>query len=128
MSENTETIRSGYEAFARGDVPAVLEVFAEDIVWDTPESLPNGGVHRGHDGVGAFFATLPQTWGEFSVEPEEYLDSGDRVIVRGHHRGKGHNGVEFAASFAHFWTLRDGKATSFYEVLDSAAMTPALSN
>ena len=28
---NAEIIRSGYEAFAAGDVPAVLAMFADDV-------------------------------------------------------------------------------------------------
>jgi ketosteroid isomerase-like protein len=127
MSENNEVIRSGYEAFARQDIPGVLERFAEDIEWDVPESLPNGGVHRGHDGVSAFFASIADAYGELRVEPDEYIDAeGDRVVVRGHHRGRGHNGAEFEADFVHIWTVRDGKAATFFEVADSAAIAPAI--
>ena len=127
MSDNTETIRSGYEAFAKQDIPGVLEVFAEDIEWDVPTTLPNGGVHRGHAGVTEFFGGIPEAYAELRVEPDEYLDAeGNRVIVRGHHRGRGNNGVEFEARFVHTWTLRDGKAAEFVEVADSAKITPAL--
>src|SRR5689334_899805 len=127
MSENTDTIRSGYEAFGRQDIPGVLAVFAEDIEWVPAASLPNPGVYRGHDGVTGFFATLPETYGELRVEPDEYLDAeGDRVVVTGHHRGHGPSGTEFEADFVHIWTVRDGKAATFVEVTDSAAITPAL--
>jgi uncharacterized protein len=127
MSENTDTIRSGYEAFAKQDIPGVLEVFAEDIEWDVPTTLPNGGVHRGHGEVTQFFSGIPEAYGELRVEPDEYLDAeGDRVVVRGYHRGHGKNGAEFEARFVHTWQLRDGKAAQFVEVADTAKITPAL--
>ena len=48
------------------------------------------------------------------------------MIVRGHHRGRGNNGVEFEARFVHTWTVSDGKATEFVEVADTAEITPAM--
>ena len=126
MSENTETVRGAYEAFARQDIPAVLERFQGDIEWDVPKSLPNGGVHKGPDAVAEFFSGLPEAYAELRVEPEEYLDAEERVVVRGRHRGRGNNGVEFEARFVHIWTVSGGKASQFVEVADTAEMTPAL--
>jgi uncharacterized protein len=128
VSENADTVRGAYEAFARQDIPGVLERFQDDIEWDVPKALPNGGVHHGPDAVAEFFAGLPDAYAELRVEPDEYLDAeGDLVVVRGHHRGRGHNGFEFEARFVHTWTVNDGKATQFVEVADTAEMTPALS-
>jgi ketosteroid isomerase-like protein len=124
--ENIELIRGGYEAFARQDIPAVLERFDEDIEWTAPDTLPTGGTHRGHDGVASFFASLPESWVELRVQPEEYLDAGDAVVVLGTHHGRGHNDVEFDAGFVHVWNVRDGKAVRFRETIDTAKMLPAL--
>jgi hypothetical protein len=126
MSENSDTVRGAYESFAKQDIPGVLGTFSEGIEWDVPKSLPNGGVHHGPDDVGQFFAGLADAYGELRVEPDEYLDAGDKVIVRGHHRGRGNNGVEFEASFVHIWTVEAGKATAFFEVADTAEITPAM--
>ena len=40
---NLDTARSAYEAFARGDLPALQEDFAENAVWVTSDELPLGG-------------------------------------------------------------------------------------
>jgi ketosteroid isomerase-like protein len=127
MSEASETVRGAYESFAEQDIPAVLDRLADEVEWDVPKTLPSGGVHCGPDQVAEFFSGLPGAYAELRVEPDEYLDAGDKVVVRGHHRGKGNNGAEFEARFVHTWTLRDGKAAQFVEVADTAAMTPALS-
>lgn len=123
---NVDTIRAGYEAFGRQDIPAVMAAFDPGIEWTSPDSLPNGGTFHGPEDVGGFFASLGDTWAELNVEPGEYLDAGDDVIVIGRHRVAGHNGVRADLDFVHRWTLRDGKIVRFYEVADTARMLPAL--
>jgi ketosteroid isomerase-like protein len=39
-NDNAELLRGTYEAFGRGDTPAVMAVLAENIVWNTPALLP----------------------------------------------------------------------------------------
>jgi ketosteroid isomerase-like protein len=41
---NAALIRSGYEAFASGDIEGVLAVFADDILWHVPGRGPLSGV------------------------------------------------------------------------------------
>ena len=43
---NVDTARAAYDAFARGDLAALQEDFAEDAVWVTSDELPLGGVTR----------------------------------------------------------------------------------
>lgn len=124
--ENIELIRGGYEAFARQDIPGVLERFDEGIEWTAPDTLPSGGTHHGHDGVTSFFSSLPESWAELRVQPEEYLDAGDTVVVLGTHDIRGHNGVAAEAGFVHVWNVRDGKVVRFRETIDTAKLLPAL--
>lgn len=124
MSSNVDTLRSGYEAFAREDIPAVLELFDADIEWYSPDELPDGGTYRGPDQVAGFFAALSRRYDELSVQPERYLAAGDDiVVVEGTHTGR--IGTEsFEVGFAHVWTLRDGKITRFREYMDSGKLLP----
>jgi len=54
MADNVQVIRSAYEAFARGDVPAVPAILDEDVEWEVTDVLPQGGSFRGRDGAGEF--------------------------------------------------------------------------
>lgn len=36
VEENVQTAKEGYAAFGRGDVPAILELLADDIEWIEP--------------------------------------------------------------------------------------------
>jgi hypothetical protein len=43
-----------YEALGREDIPALLELLAEDVVWvyQGPSVIPFAGTHHGREGVG----------------------------------------------------------------------------
>jgi ketosteroid isomerase-like protein len=124
--QDVDTVRSAYEAFGRQDIPAVLDTFGDDIQWDVPESLPFGGVFHGKEEVARFFGSLGDYYDELRVEPDEYLEAGEQVVVLGNHHGKVKDGDSFDARFAMVWTMRDGKAASFKEYTDTAPIDRAL--
>jgi uncharacterized protein len=124
-SEDVATIRGAYEAFGQQDIPAVMAAFDEEIEWVSPDTLPFGGTHHGHAGVGSFFAELPRYWGDLSVVPEEFIDGGDAVVVIVRLRGAGAGGP-IDMQGVHLWRLRDGKALSFREYSDTARALQAL--
>lgn len=114
---NLELIQSGYEAFARGDVGAVLGILSEDIDWNVTEVLPQGGHVSGKDEVGGFFERLASIWPDLSLEIEDFVASGDRVCVIGKATGTA-NGNQTGYGFVHAWTVRDGAAVRFAEYAD----------
>src|SRR5690349_6600378 len=83
QSSAAELIRSGYEAFAAGDIPGVLAIFADDISWTIPGRSPLAGVYTGHDEVLGFFGQLMErSDGTFNLEISDVLDNGaDKVAV-----------------------------------------------
>jgi ketosteroid isomerase-like protein len=110
MSErNVEAVRRGYEAFARGDIAAAMDLFHPDVEWHDPDR-PGGGTYRGHEGVLRNMAEWLEGWEEFRLEPEEFLAAGDQVVVlvRQSGRGKG-SGVEIEGPLAQVFRLREGK-------------------
>lgn len=48
---NGDIVRGLYEAFGRGDVPAVLGVLDENIEWTEAEGFPYGGTFHGPQAV-----------------------------------------------------------------------------
>jgi ketosteroid isomerase-like protein len=124
--DSVSLIRGGYEAFARGDIPAVLGLFAPTMQWYSPDSIPNGGTYTGPAEVGGFFATLPEMYTDLSVQPETFVDRGDTVAVVGRHSGRTAAGNDFELPFVHVWTVSKGKATSFTEHLDTTKLNALL--
>ena len=123
---NIARVRAGYASFAAGDIPAVLGLMDDGIVWSTPSSIGFGGVYHGPQGAGEFFTKLPQNFTELNVLPETFHDVGDTVVVQGRHRGRTVAGNAFEVPFVHVWTWRDGRATGFTELMDSAPVALAL--
>src|SRR5262249_13079706 len=66
--ENDRVIRAGYDAFARGDLAAVADVFREDAVWHAQALGVLSGDHVGWPAIAGFFGrTMELTNGSFSV-------------------------------------------------------------
>lgn len=131
MSEgNVDILRRGYDAFNQGDIGAVMGLMDPDIEWEEPEveGLPQRGTHRGAEDVANHvFGAVAQNWDGFQAVPEEFLDAGDRVVVLGQFGGAGKaSGKPLDATFAHVWTMREGKAVRFRAYADTANVLDSL--
>jgi ketosteroid isomerase-like protein len=120
---NADRIRGLYEAFSRGDVPTVLASMAPDIHWEEAENFlydvgkPFVGPQAVLNGV---FMRLATEWDGFAVNPTEFLDAGDNVVVLGTYTGTYKaTGKPVRAQFGHVWTLRDGSVTPFRQLTDT---------
>jgi hypothetical protein len=78
---NVTLIKRYYEAYGKGDVAAVREIFAPDIVWRIPGHHPLSGPKRGPDEVLAFFEQLAKA--NFKAEVV-YLGGNDEYVVDCH--------------------------------------------
>ncbi len=128
MSSNAEVIRGLYSAFARGDVPAVLQGLAPEIRWTEAEGFPYGGTYTGPEAVLAnVFMKLGTEWEGFAAVPRELVAEGDKVVALGTYSGTYvATGKRVEVPFAHAWTLRDGKAVTFQQYTDTAVVQRAL--
>ena len=90
MSENTDVMKKGYDAFARGDMDTIRFIWTDDIEWEGPnyEPLPNAGRFHGADEIFEMFGRLPEHWDDFKVTPDEYLEDGETVVALGHVEGR----------------------------------------
>jgi ketosteroid isomerase-like protein len=117
---NVDTAKAAYDAFSRGDLATLQEDFAEDAVWVTSDELPLGGEVTGRDQIIANFAQIPNYWTSFSVEPSEFIDAGEYVVVRGTQKA-GNDKGNFEAPFVHVLKYdADGKTVRGEFFTDSA--------
>lgn len=124
-SENIEAAKSAYEAFGRGDMETLKQMMAEDISWWTSDELPLGGETQGRDQVIGDFEQIPSYWSEFRVEPQEFIDGGDWVVVRGTQTATG-DGGDMSAPFVHLMKYAGGKLARGEFYSDSAKGVKAL--
>src|SRR5579862_1254780 len=128
--ENVEFIKGLYGAFGRGDVPAVLAGFADDIEWHEALGMPYGGVYRGGDAVlQNVFGPIATDVEGFAVTAEELVGSGDTVAAIVRYTGTGKvTGKVLDVPVVHVWDIRDGKLTRFRQFIDTvefAKVVPA---
>lgn len=121
--ENVALVQGIYNAFAAGDVPAVLGAMSPDIVWNEAENFPlaDRNPYVGPEAVlHGVFARLGSDWDGFTVVPEDYLDAGDAVVVLGRYRGTCRaTGQTVNAQLAHIWRIEGGKAKTFQQLTDT---------
>jgi len=125
---NVELIKSLYQSFAAGDVPAVLQSFGENIEWTEAEGFPYGGTYRGGDAIlENVFMKLATEWDGYTVAPDEFLDTGECVVALGHYSGSYKaTGKSMRVPFAHVWTLDGGKVKKFVQYTDTLKVSEAL--
>jgi ketosteroid isomerase-like protein len=108
-------IKNAYDAFSRGDVATVFATFADDILWHVPGRGSLAGDYRGHDQVRGFFDRfMTLSNGTFRLKVDRVLAKDDCVVVlctTSAQRG----GRSWASPQVHVWTVRNGKATVFWE-------------
>ena len=130
MSEqtNTDVVRQVYEAFDRGDIPAMLGMLTDDVEFTMqgPPVIPWAGTHREREGVTEFFSLLGENLEFERFEPREFVAQGDTVVVLGDDRSLVKStGRAFEEEWAHVYTLRDGKIAKGRFIEDTAAQVVA---
>ncbi len=110
---NAELIRGGYEAFAQGDVPAVMERLADDIVWHIGGRNVLAGDYHGHDGVMEFFGKLMEvSGGTFGLTIHEVAATDRHVFVIVDIDAE-RDGTPYKGNAVHVWHIADGKVEQF---------------
>lgn len=121
--ENVELVRRLNDCWSRQDWEGVAELCAPDI----EQHGTVGGIDEGRVVVGASeirrdYENVDATWEEHRIEPEEFIDAGDRVVVllREFQRGK-QSGIELEVDTALVVDVRDGRVTRVQGYMDRAA-------
>ena len=108
--ENVEVIRDILERYAarRELVAEVTDDFVVDM--SNFHGWPEQQVYPGLDGARAFLTAWMDAWEDWDHEVEALHDAGDRVVSLVYQRLTSKRvGTPVEMSFAHVFTLRDGK-------------------
>lgn len=126
---NKEVVQGLYEAFARGDVPAVLDGFDANITWTEADGFPLAGTFVGPQAVlENVFMRLGEFSDNWAVEVARLVADGDTVVADGYYTwNHKESGEPCKARMAHVWTLVDGKATAFLQHVDTAVVREQIS-
>jgi len=119
--ENVEIVRSGFAAWNAGDMDALADLFADDIVLRLPEGWPEPGPYVGRDEAIRQFKQNREVFESDRLEPiTEFMGAGDRVLVRLIWRGMGGEGPESALEWTILCSVRRGRVVSIEYFWDHA--------
>ncbi len=128
--ENVNIVQEIYADFSRGNIPSILNVLADDVVFKQPIAGPSplAGTYHGPEQVGEWFGKLDEVSEAQNFEPREYIAQGNKVIVLGYYKFLARTtGKTWEAEWAMAWTFREGKVVGFQFFGDTAAEAAAFS-
>jgi ketosteroid isomerase-like protein len=117
--ENVEIVRQGFDvweaAWGAGtdDLGALLAIFDDALVTRRLAPMPDPGTWHGLEGLLAVLSEWTDTFDEFRMKGEEFIDAGDQVIVRVEQEGRGDDsGVPVTGTFWFVLGVRAGKVVT----------------
>jgi hypothetical protein len=129
--ENMGIIDGLYKAFATGDVPDVLAVMDENIVWNEAEGFPysDRNPYIGPEAVlNGVFARIGEEWEYWNLTDIQLHEmSNNMVLATLRYKAKHKtSGKTIDSQTAHLWTLKDGKILAFQQYTDTKQAAAAV--
>jgi ketosteroid isomerase-like protein len=125
--DNVDVVQSAWDAFGRGDIDAVLDVFLPSAETRIPETLPWGGTYVGQEGFRDFLEKLGSAFEQFSATPQKVLGADDNhVVVVAKTKGRAKGGATVEGTVVWVYQLRDGKIVDAESWGDTARVVQAL--
>jgi ketosteroid isomerase-like protein len=115
---NATLLRKGYEAIARGDLPSVLELFAENGVMHVSGAGPLAGRHTGREAIGQAFAGLfAWTGGTVKLEIGDiFADDHHAIATVRESATRASDGLVLDVHEMHLFRMADGSALEFWDI------------
>jgi ketosteroid isomerase-like protein len=106
---NVDVVRAAFEAWNKGDMDALRDLYDPDVIMRTVEGWPEPGPYVGRDAVMRQWMQQRSTWDADALEPlGEFIDAADRVVVRFIWHGAGY-GPDADLEMTNVFTVRIGK-------------------
>ena len=106
--ENVEVVKANIDAFNREDWDAAFQDAAPGFELDFSRAVgPWRGVF-GFDQARRVTEEIREIWESARLEPQEFIEAGDLVVVPGTLHVKGRSGIEVVSRGAFVWTIRNG--------------------
>ena len=124
MGEALNVVQQAYEAFGRQDIPALVNLVADEVDWKFvgPASLPHCSLRRNPAEVADFFTDLSLVENLTVHEPREFIESGENVTILGYLEGSARDTKQkFQSEWVHVFTVRNGKITRWRGFSNTAA-------
>jgi uncharacterized protein len=116
---NTQIIQKLYENFGKQDIPAILDMLADDAVFvdsaalwidGKPHMVPFAGTYTGKSSIPGFFQKVAETTEITRFEPVKYFENGNHVVALVNLAGRFKtDGTSGENTWIMLWTVENGK-------------------
>lgn len=127
--ESLQVVKQLYAELGRGNMQAVLDLMADDIIWEVTgptEVVPWLGKRRGREQVSNYFDVLNETVGIISFQLQEMVAQDDKVVSIIHEKSyvKANNRT-YEIAFVHLFVVSQGKVVKFNAYIETGPMIAA---
>jgi uncharacterized protein len=127
MGANADTVRSGWDAFADGDLDTAVATTSDSAKIVIPDSLPWGGTYTGPDGFKEMIGKFLSNFDEVHPEPQRFLEADDgHVLVTVSGVGTTKSGNELSGDSVWLYKVDDGEISRAEFFGDTATAVEAL--
>ena len=126
---NVALMKRGYEAFSKGDMATLTELFADDIVWHNTAGVgPLSGDLKGRDNVFGFFGQLTQlTEGSLKLDVHDILANDEHAVAL-ITQNASRKGQTLKQNGVHVFHIKDGRVIEFWGHTEDSAASDAFFN
>jgi ketosteroid isomerase-like protein len=98
--ENVAVVRQGFAAWEADDLTGMLAALDDQLVTRRLAPMPDPGIWHGPEGAIDVAAEWIDTFDDFTMSAEEFIDAGDHVVVRVAQEGRSRgSGIPVTATF-----------------------------
>jgi ketosteroid isomerase-like protein len=128
MKTNLEIIKDIYLGDAEESKRSLDSILSPRVEWTETAGFPYAGTYYGAEEVGKnVFSRLAADWIGFRADVANFYDAGDTIIATGFYRATYRKtGKPMEASFAHTWTLDNGKIVKYVQCADTKKVWDAM--
>ena len=120
--QNVEIVKRATESLESRDWDGMTDLFDANVeLHGTVGGLEEGKILRGVSEITrAFDIENDEVWEEHRIEPQEFFDAGDRVVVLQREYQRSKSGAELVTDTATILDLRDGRIVRMQGYMDPA--------
>jgi ketosteroid isomerase-like protein len=127
--DNMEIVKAAIDAYNREDWNGLFQSMDPRFEFDMSRSVgTNRGIY-GLDQTRRYLVEFTASWQSIRVEPHEFIEAGDLVVVPQTTHAKGRDGIEVVSRPTYVWAIRDGaiERVSLYQEREDALEAVGLS-
>jgi ketosteroid isomerase-like protein len=128
MSENSDALKRGYDAFNSGDADTLAELYTDDVTWEGPntDGVPMSGKTAGKDAVLQALGQIGEQFESFNATANEMIEQGETIVVLSTIEGRTKSGNDVKTPGVEIWRMSGGKANRVQSLIDTAQVKEAL--